>query len=407
MTPEKTENIDLVMGIPSFNEADNIAFVARQLATGAKRYFPGLSPVIINLDNHSPDNTRDAFLSSDTEGVPKKYVSTEKGVVGKGNNLQNLFKEVDRLQPKAVILVDADLKSITPEWVNTLATPVLEGHDYVTPIYSRNEYDGTITNNICYPLIYGLFQTDIRQPIGGDVAFSSKMAKYWLGMEWKESTRQYGIDIFMTTTALLNGFKSCQVMLGSKVHKPSAPKLGLMFSQVVSTLFDNISLFKYQWMAEKSMKRPPVYGNCNYQDPQSLSTDYKDVKKNALDGFSRMEKIISGILFPSRYHQVKRMYERKRWNIGSGLWSGMLYDFVYIYDNTANKEMLIEALKPLYFARVASFYRQTMELDHLDAEHKIQRQALHFRRTRNLLVKRFASEKSLSGVGATETLYIS
>lgn len=277
--------------------------------------------------------------------------------------------------------------------VDMLATPILEGNDYVTPLYSRNEYDGTITNNICYPLIHGLFQTDIRQPIGGDVAFSSRMAKHWLGMEWSESTKQYGIDIFMTTTALLNGFRSCQVVLGSKVHKPSAPKLGAMFSHVVFTLFENISRFKDQWMAKKDMKRAPVFGEYKYQDPQPLSMDYKDVKKKAMEGFSQMEKIIAGILLPSHYHEVKMMYRRKRWNIGDRLWSGILYDFVYTYAKTEAKERLVEALKPLYFARVASFYRQTMELDHLDTEKKILRQASHFRKARNLLIDRFQTEE--------------
>jgi len=392
MALEETQKFDLVMGIPSFNEADNIAFVAQQLALGATKYFPDLSPIIVNVDNHSPDNTKEAFLSSNTGNVRKRYISTEKGVKGKGNNLKNLLKEIDCLEPRATVMVDADLKSITPEWVNIFVKPVLEGYDYVTPIYSRNEYDGTITNNICYPIIYGLFQTDIRQPIGGDIAFSSKMARYWHDMEWKESTRQYGIDIFLTTTALLNGFKTCQVVLGSKVHKPSAPKLGPMFSQVVSTLFENISRFKEPWMRKKGEKRSPVFGECNYQEPQSLPIDYKEIKKKSMEGFSCMEKMISKILLPSNYHEVKRMYMRKRWDIGNRLWSEILYDFIYAYDKTEDKEILIEALKPLYFARTASFYRETMELDHLDAEKKIQKQASHFKKNRGILVKRFSMD---------------
>ena len=400
------KNVDLIMGIPSYNEADNIAFVAHQLSVGAKKYFPNFSSMIINLDNNSPDNTQDAFLHADTGDIPKKYTSTEKGVVGKGNNLKNLFKEVSRLEPKAVVMVDADLKSITPEWVNTLAAPILAGHDYVTPIYSRNEYDGTITNNICYPLIYGLFQADIRQPIAGDVSFSSKMAKYWLDMEWKESTGQYGIDIFMTTTALLNGFKGCQVVLGSKVHKPSAPKLGPMFSQVVSTLFENISHFKEWWMAKKNMKPSLVFGECDYQEPQSLPTDYKDIKKKSIIGFVQMENIIAGILTPSLYQEMRKMYEKKRWNIGIGLWSEILYDFVYAYDKATDKDAVVEALKPLYFARAASFYRQTMELDHQDAEKKIKSQASQFQRRRSLLIKRFQEESEYENIAETTSQYL-
>ncbi len=144
---------DIIVGIPSLNEADNIAFVAHQLALGLKRYFPTLSATIINVDNDSKDGTKEAFLGAETGDIPKRYISTEEAIVGKGNNMRNLFVEVVQRKAKAVIVVDADLKSITPEWVKTLATPILEGHDYVTPMYSRNEYDGTITNHITYHLI--------------------------------------------------------------------------------------------------------------------------------------------------------------------------------------------------------------------------------------------------------------
>ena len=147
------------------------------LSLGLSKYFPSLSAAIINVDNNSSDGTREAFLGAETGKILKKYISTEKGIVGKGNNFRNLFIEVERLKAKAIVVVDADLLSITPEWVKSLATPILEGHDYVTPLYSRNEYDGTITNHITYPLLYSIFRANIRQPIGGDFAFSPKMAR--------------------------------------------------------------------------------------------------------------------------------------------------------------------------------------------------------------------------------------
>lgn len=384
-----SNEVDIIIGIPSLNEADNIAFVARQLALGLKKYFPTHSAAIINVDNNSKDGTKGAFLGAETDNIPKRYISTEESIVGKGNNMRNLFVEVVQRKAKAVIVVDADLKSITPEWVKTLATPILEGHDYVTPMYSRNEYDGTITNHITYPLIYALFKANIRQPIGGDFSFSPRMARYWLGMAWEKNTRQYGIDIFMTTSALLNGFKICQVALGSKVHKPSAPKLGAMFTQVITTLFSNVSKFRNVWMNGNGNKDCPILGNFSYKEPQGLSVDYKGIIKASFEGFSKNERIISSILSPSYYHITQRMYHAGRWNIGSELWAKKLYDFVFAYEMSENKEDVVEALKPLYFARVASFYRQTMDMTHKEAEEKIIKQARQFQRMKGYLVKKF------------------
>ena len=251
MMSKKAEKFDLVLGIPSFNEADNIAHVARQLAIGAKRYFPDLSTVIINLDNNSPDNTKDAFLNSDTEDVPKRYISTEKGVVGKGNNLRNLFTEVERLQPKAAVMVDADLKSITPEWIKHLGEPLFNGYSYVAPLYIRHKYDGTITNGIAYPMTRALYGRRIRQPIGGDFGFSGKLGKAYVnGNGWNEAIANFGIDIWMTTLAINQRAQVCQAFLGRpKIHRTKDPgaHLGPMFREVVGTMFSLMKNFDSFW----------------------------------------------------------------------------------------------------------------------------------------------------------------
>jgi glycosyltransferase involved in cell wall biosynthesis len=387
---------EIVVGIPSLNEADNIAFVAEQLSIGLKKYYPTFSSIIINVDNNSQDGTKDAFLSSSTGDIPKKYITTEEGVLGKGSNLRNLFLEVEKLKPKAVIIVDADLKSITPEWVEALGQPIMDGYDYVTPIYARHHYDGTITNHICYPLLYGLFKANIRQPIAGDFSFSPKMAKFWLDLEWNETTKQYGIDIFMTSAALLNGFKCCQVVLGAKIHRPSAPKLGPMFTQVITTLFDHLTKYRGHWMNGGAYKECPVLGHYSHSKPQELSVDYETIKRVALEGFEAHDEVISSALSPSHYDIISEMYRLREWKISSELWVKVLYDFLYSYEKAENKGEIVEALKPLYFARAASFYNQTIKSDHIDAERQIKDQALECRKKRSYLVRKFNDTVSIN-----------
>ena len=171
--PSHITEVDIIVGIPSYNEADNIAFPTDVSSRGLREHFSNKSSVIINVDNHSPDGTKDAFLNTPTE-VPKIYISTPPGVKGKGNNFRNLFEAAVELNAKAVIVVDADLKSITPSWIRYLGEPLMGRYDYVAPIYARHKYDGTITNQIAYPLLRSLFGLRVRQPIGGDFGFSGK-----------------------------------------------------------------------------------------------------------------------------------------------------------------------------------------------------------------------------------------
>ena len=389
----QTTKADIVVGIPSYNEADNISFVVEKCNQGLQKYFPGFKNVIINVDNNSPDDTRSAFLSS-VNTIPKIYISTPQGVKGKGNNFFNLFNKVGSLGAKAVVVVDADLTSITPEWIRDLASPIINnGYDFVTPLYSRNEYDGTITNNICYPLIYGLLGKDIRQPIGGDFALSGKLNKHYLKQTWSKSTRQYGVDIFMTLHAITGDFKIGQVGLGAKIHKPSAPKLGPMFTQVVSTLFKTILDYRTNWSMVTRVKKSPLFGKNVLDKPQNLSVDYKSAKAIARYEFNINREILSRCLTPQVYNKLAKMFDSGKIIIGMDLWTKAVYDLIYSYDTTDVNSSLIVAMKSLYFGRVVSFIKQTMDMDHVACEQLIQQQARYFFRMREYLLRKYKSQE--------------
>ncbi len=384
----KIKKADIVIGIPSYNEADNISFVTKQVDRGLAEYFKEYKTVIINVDNNSPDNTRDKFLRTETKNF-KIYISTPPGVKGKGHNFHNLFEKISSLRPRAVAVVDADLKSITPEWIYSLITPILEGQDYITPNYARNEYDGSITNHICYPLIYGLFGRKVRQPIGGDFSFSPKLADYWLKQKWHKTTYMYGIDIFMTMHALMGNFKIEQTNLGAKIHKPSAPKLGPMFSQVITTFFKFIKLNQKKWLDPNIESETINFGKGRLEQCQTISVDYKGMKAASIFNFKANEDILKNALSHGAYGKLKKMYDRGSVDIDAELWTKILYDIIYAYSRSNSHIDLIEALKPLYFGRFITFFKETLEKSSIECEAEIKRQAQIFWKNRGYLLDKF------------------
>ncbi len=386
-------NVDIVVGIPSFNEADSISFVTTQVDKGLKEHFPGKGAAIVNVDNNSPDNTKQAFLGTKTQ-APKIYVSTPENVRGKGNNFYNLFLLCQRLGAKTTIVVDADLRSITPEWVKFLAAPVMEGYDFVAPLYSRHKYDGTITNNIVYPLIYGLMGKNIRQPIGGDFGFSGKMVEHWLKQEWDHTTRQFGIDNFMTTHAVFGGYKICQAGLGAKLHKVSQPKLNEMFVQVITTLFENIIKNRQAWEKEDMVEEIPVYGLQDMDEPGSLEIDTEEMKKTATYEFFKNLFVLRQCLSDESFRKMYQAMKFQTYDIDSTTWAGAVYDILYSFSALGKKQEVIDAVKPLYFARVVSFASQAAGLDHEKAEKEIRHQARMFRELKPYLVEKLGSGQS-------------
>ncbi|MEA2064931.1 MAG: glycosyltransferase [Patescibacteria group bacterium] len=387
---KKIKQADLVVGIPSYNEADNISFVAEQVDKGITKYFKQHKAVIINIDHNSPDDTRGVFLNTKTK-TAKIYISTPPNLPGKGYGFYNLFKFAKNLKPKAIVVVDADLKNISPEWIKNLAEPIFQGIDFITPFYSRCEYDGTITNNICYPLIYGLFGYNIRQPIGGDFSFSPKLLEYWLEQKWSKTTYKFGIDIFMTMNAILGRFKIAQTELGSKIHKPSAPKLDSMFSQVALTLFEIIKDNKKIWLNSNNKKSILNFRNKNikFQQIQTLSVDYKKIKTKSIFNFYENKNVLAKMLSKDVFKKIKRMYDKKDLDINDELWRKILYDAVYAYDTTNAGGKIVEALKPLYFGRFVSFFKATLDKSPEACEKEIVNQAKLFWNNRNYLIEKY------------------
>ena len=99
--PQQVEQADWVVGIPSHNNADSITHPTVQAAQGLLDHFGDKNSVVINCDNHSEDGTKEAFFQAPTE-VPKIYLSTPPGVVGRGYNLRNLIVKAVELQAQAV-----------------------------------------------------------------------------------------------------------------------------------------------------------------------------------------------------------------------------------------------------------------------------------------------------------------
>lgn len=387
--PEAVTKADLVVGIPSYHEADSIGHVVDQVGLGLQEYYPDLRSVIVNVDNASADDTRGAFLKADSHGVPRVYLSTPDGVAGKGRNFHNLFTYVNEVSPQAVAVVDADLVSITPEWMPRLLEPVLYGYDYVAPLYVRHPYDGTITNLICYPLIYALCGLPVRQPIGGDFAFAPWLADLWLEGEWRKSTCEYGIDITMTMKALFSGAKLAQAPLGAKIHKPSAPKLGPMFLQVVDSLFGLLNANRGSWLDNGNLGTVDVFGEVPAVEPQEMTFDHEAMLENARAEYVENSTTLAGLLRPATFAGVSHAFAGEPERLDPDLWLRCVYESLAAYTH-GQAGPAVTTLKPLYLGRVVSFVLATTGEHHTVSERAVLDQAARFREQREYLIEAVA-----------------
>jgi glycosyltransferase involved in cell wall biosynthesis len=395
--PEKIRRADIVIGIPSYSEAETIAYPTTQASIGLLQYFGGKTAVIINCDNNSSDGTKEAFLNTPTE-VPKIYLSTPPGVRGKGNNLMNLFAKVDELKAGACIVIDADLQSITPRWVRSLIEPLFMDFGFVAPLYVRHKYDGTITNNIAYPLLRSLYGRRVRQPIGGDFGISGKLVRIYLEREfWNEEISQFGIDIWMTIQAISHGIPICQSYMGRpKIHRLKDPgaDLGPMFSQVVGTIFGMLAPCEPCWRGVKWSKPTAVFGFGlgESEQPPPVEVNAEGLYRRFSEGLTQFQEVWQRVLAPEVFAKLMEVVEigREHFDFPSQLWAHILFDYAMGYHHfDGERETLLASLIPLYFGKVCSFVLRTERMSIQEAEEYIEEQCMVFEATRPYLDERW------------------
>jgi hypothetical protein len=438
---ERLDGADIMVGIPSFKNAATIGYVVRAAQAGLVQYFPDLHPVLVNADADSPDGTGRVVIETEPpdyveqillvrptnrlERVSLTYPHID-GIGGKGAALRAIFEIAAALEVQALVVVDSDLRSIVPEWIELLSGPILKGgYDFVAPLYARYKYDGTITNTVTYPLTRALYGHRIRQPIGGDFGVSGDLVRHYLELDdWTEDISRFGIDIWMTTSALTGGFAVCQTRLGAKVHDPKDPgaDLGPMFRQVVGTILRLANRYPANWLPIRGSHDVPAYGFERIIDPPPLEVNTLRLLSEFHAGSLTLADAWTAMLAPATAETVLelaaeagRLGDAARTRLGLGgdvastsastlemaeavstfvfpddLWARVVYDLVVAArDPRPSLESLVASLVPIYFGRVGSFVIENRHVTTEQAEERVERQAREFELLKPYLVSRW------------------
>jgi hypothetical protein len=362
---------DVVVGIPCFNNEATIGGVVTAVEAGLRTHFPDLRSVICASDGGSTDRTRDAAASA----APGMVVFEYAGIPGKGSAVRSVIEVARALGARACASVDADLRSITPTWVERLLAPVVR-HRYVfvAPMYARHKYDATITNSLAYPVTTALYGVRVRQPIGGEFGFSDGVVELLATQQdvWETEVARFGIDIWMTTTALVEGIPLCQAMLGSKVHDPKDPAdLAPMFRQVVGSLFALAARYADRWMRIDTVVTPPTFGSEASSSVEPVEYSPARLREKLVGGLPYHRELWRRVLSEESMEAVERTLEGLRLDIRS--WITIVYDFLVAYGaGTERPDDLVEALIPLYFARTAAFVEEAARDDWWEGEARIE-----------------------------------
>jgi hypothetical protein len=391
---EEIGEADILIGIPCINNEDTIVHVMRTVSHGLFAHYRDRKAVVMVADGGSTDDTRDVARELEIRPWQEKVVTIYRGIGGKGSALRAIFESAHRLGVGACACVDSDLRSIDPDWVKHLLEPVLErDYEFVAPVYSRYKYDGTITNNIVYNLVRAVYGKRIRQPIGGDFAFSRRLAKHYLEQDvWGTDIARFGIDVWMTLNAVVEDAKVCQANLGVKIHdaKDPAEALGPMFRQVCGTVFSLMERHQDFWSGIQGSEPVPTYGMEETLEPDPIEVNQPRMVGEFQEGMR---------LFGSTYREVFSAEVVSELEASADMapedflfpvetWAKLVYELAAKYHHLRDHRMkLLSIMTPLYLGRVASFINRTRAMTSAEAESVVEEQARVFEATKSHLLQ--------------------
>ncbi len=399
--------VEIVVGIPSYNNARTIGHVVQAAQAGLLKYFADRRALIVNSDGGSKDGTREAVEQTnlDTQSLllvshsvhPVHRLTTPyHGVPGKGSAFRAIFRIAEEVQARACVVVDSDLRSITPEWIDLLLRPVLDREfDYAAPYYKRHKYDGTITNSIVYPLTRSLYGWRVRQPIGGEFGISGRLARHFLSRDvWTTDVARYGIDIWMTTTAIAENFRVCQSYLGAKIHDAKDPgaDLSAMLVQVVGSVFNLMETYDSVWPKVTGSQPASLFGFPFEVGLEPVPINVARMLASFAQGCRDLLSIYEKFISPAQLKALTTCVglPAERFALPDELWAALIYDFALAYHRRViDRGHLVKSLTPLYLGWVASFALQTENETAAQVEDRIEKLCLVYEQLKPYLVNQW------------------
>jgi hypothetical protein len=396
---------DIVLSIPGFNSTQTSGNAVRAVQQALRRYFPSARSVIINPEG----NSKNASIVLEADGdatpvllLPDSGYTTEEWSTpfpqtpAKAGALRLVFELARTLQATTCAVIDSDLSSITPEWIQLLINPVHdEGFDFAAPCYLRHKFDGAITSSIVYPLTRALYGRRIRQPIVSEFCFSANVLDYYLRQDvWNTEVARYGLDLWVTTEAVCGGFSVCQVFMGAKPQNSTDPAadLSTTLAQVLAAAFTEIERNVSMWQKVRASEPVPEFGGAMIINTDPVIVDVGKMIESFRIGCKNLYEVWGSVMSPATVIELNKLSRRNdaEFRLTDEVWVRVIYDFALAYHlKTLTRNHLLKALTPIYVGWLASFILEMQNAGETEVEARLEQLCLQYERDKPYLISRW------------------
>ncbi|MFH1101139.1 MAG: glycosyltransferase [Methanobacteriota archaeon] len=390
---KRIKPVDIIVGVLCKDVEPTVLNVLNVVNEGLYQSFPDSKKAIVVSEGHSTDKTYEVLDLFQPYSTIEKIVTRDMTTGGKGAGVLTIFEIAHELDAKCVVLMDGDLLSIKPVWVQTIANPIIYGRaDLTVPYYIRHKYDAVITNNLVYPFTRALYGLDIRQPIAGEFALSRNL--YETLRSHPLFPLDFGIDIFIVTVAAAKEMKVKEGLYSLKIHGSTMSYLEPekllipMFTKVTGMMFELASYYELYWKSRPHMINKSFYRKSYSKPPVPVKIDLEKLKYTFLTEYPTKKEAMSKLLPPDLMKDLDASI-RANGVFDSELWSKTVYNYTAAYKyakNSTEKTAVLDSLKTLWIGRYISFIEETENMNINESEAVLQKQATIFEKNINYLI---------------------
>lgn len=394
---------EVVVGLATFDNAATLPAVAAAARAGLAAHFGGVPAVIVQTDAGSMDGTGEALAGTDLPVVVLRHETPSgeraavpfHGVPGRDAALRLLVEVARRLDARALVLLEADVTSITGTWVERLTRPVWDDKaDLVLPVYHRHRYEGTMTNLLLAPLVRALFGRRLRQPLGGACALSGRLLDHVLARPDPPRGGRGLVDFWLLGAAAADGLALGEAWLGPRriESRTRTTDLPAMLSQALGALFAVMDRYESLWLDVTGSEPVPAMGEAAPLAPPPAPVDPERMLAAFRRGVRDLAEVWELVLAGDTLGDVLSLDARDpaAFRFPDPLWARAVYDFAVAHHyRVVHRGHLLRSLVPLYLGRTAAFVAQTRAAPAAAVDAALERVGAAFEREKPYLTERW------------------
>jgi hypothetical protein len=395
-------HVDVLVGLPTLNHSDSVGPVVRAAHVAFNRELARERTALVNVDGGSTDGTpdivrdasivdRETLLAAQSLRTRHRISAPYHGVPGKASALRAVFAAADLLEARAVVVLDPEIASVTPESVAALARPALAGDaDFVSPAYARHALEGALVTQVVRPLFRAAYGLALQEPLAGEFGCSGRFAARCLEESaWESDDLRLAIDLWISGMAASDGLHVAEASLGPRrLSSRSRPGVAVLVPQVLDALFTCMRLQEARWTARFSPVAVARFAGASHSADPPATVDGAGYGQLFREGVGALGEMLERALRPATLEALRAAAVPGRpVDVGDGLWASVVLELAAAHRHaTISRDHLVRAAVPLYLGRVASLAAEVAGLDPAAADERLEALCLQFERSRDDLV---------------------